>query len=187
MIPTLSSFHGIDEDTVKKLIMKAPPKTCILDPIPTAVLRSCIDELLPITHKEEKLSLTTGVMSDLYKHAIVIPLLKQPGADLVFKNFRSVSTLPFMSKIIEKAVSQQLSEHVTKYELSEELQSAYKSKHSTEKALIKIIYDMLLETDSQNIVVMAFLDLSAAFDTVDHNILLTRFETLFGVQKSAFN
>ena len=167
--------------------MKAPSKTCILDPIPTALLKSCIDELLPITHKVVNLSLTTGVMPNLYKHAIVIPLLKKPGADLVFKNFRPVSTLPFMSKIIEKAVSQQLSEHVTKYELSEELQSAYKSKHSTETALIKIMNDILLETDSQNVVVMAFLDLSAAFDTVDHSILLTRLETLFGVQKSALN
>ena len=70
-------------------------------------------------------------------------------------------------------MSQQLSDHGTKYELDEELQSAYKSKHSTETALIKIMNDILLETDSQNVVVMAFFNrLVGRFREADHNILL---------------
>ena len=131
------------------------------------------------------MSLSEGMMPSCFKHAVITPLLKKPGADLNFKNYRPVSGLPFLSKVIEKAVSQQLSEHVLLNNLDEELQSAYKSKHSTETALLKITNDILLETDKQKVVLLAFLDLSAAFDTVDHTILLNRLQTMFGIEGTA--
>ena len=131
------------------------------------------------------MSLTSGRMPTNFKHAIVTPLLKKPGAERIYKNYRPVSNLPFLSKINEKAVSQQLTKHVTANNLSEDFQSAYKSLHSTETALLKVVNDLLIEADEQKVILVAFLDLSAAFDTVDHTILLDRLQTLFGISETA--
>lgn len=109
-IPPLDSFKPISTDDVKKLIMKSPTKSCILDPIPTTLLKECVDELLPVTTMIVNMSLSEGMMPSKFKHAVITPLLKKPGADLNFKNYRPVSGLPFLSKVIEKAVSRQLSD-----------------------------------------------------------------------------
>ena len=90
-----------------------------------------------------------------------------------------------MSKVIEKAVSAQFTKHANEHHLEEELQSAYKNFHSTETALLKIVNDFLVEADNQKVVMVAFLDLSAAFDTVDHDILVNRLRTLFGINDTA--
>ena len=104
-----------------------------------------------------------------------------------FKNFRPVSNLPFLSKIIEKAVSIQLLDHTNSHNLCENLQSAYRCHHSTETALIKIMSDLLLKADNQKVILMGFLDLSAVFDTVDHCILLYRLEKMFRIEDKALD
>ena len=78
--------------------------------------------------------------------------------------------------MIEKAVSIQLLNHTNSHNPCENLQSAYRCYHSTEIALMKISNNLLLEADNQKVILMGFLDLSAAFDTVDHCILLHRSE-----------
>ena len=120
-------------------------------------------------------------MPEAFKHAVITPLLKKKGLDLIYKNYRPVSGLPFLSKVIEKVVSKQLTEHATNSNLNEQHQSAYRSLHSTETALLKILNDLLLAADNQHVILMAFLDLSAAFDTVDHSMLLSRLKSMFGV------
>ena len=164
---SFANFEPVSAENVKKLVMQSPSKSCLLDPIPTNLLKQCLNELQPTITRIVNLSLEEGKMPDDLKHAVVTPLLKKQGADLIFKNFRPVSGLPFLSKIIEKVVSQQLNAHVVENNLDENLQSAYKPKHSTETALTKIMNDLLLESDRQRVVLLAFLDLSAAFDTVD--------------------
>ena len=77
-----------------------------------------------------------------------------------------------MSKLIEKAVASQLNEHILKHDLGETLQSACKRFHSTETALVRVHNDILTAIDNNNSVILLLLDLSAAFDTVDHSILL---------------
>ena len=96
-----------------------------------------------------------------------------------------MSGLPFLSKEIEKVISKQLSEHVTASKLNEQNQSAYRNQHSTETALLKIMNDLLLIADNQQVALMTFLDLSAAFDTVDHKMLLSRLQSMFGVNGAA--
>ena len=112
--------------------------------------------------------------SDL-KRALVKPLLKKQGLDSeILKNFRPVSNLSFISKIIEKVVAGRLSEHMGKNNLHEIMQSAYKEKHSCETALLRVHNDLLEAVDNKKSVALVLLDLSAAFDTIDHNILLNR-------------
>ena len=116
------------------------------------------------------------------------PKLKKPNLDLIAKkNYRPVSNLSFLSKITEKVVAQQILQHTSSNNLFPEFQSAYRSFHSTETALMRVCNDILLHMNKQHVVLLLFLDLSAAFDTVDHDVLLHRLEHRFGILDSALS
>ena len=116
------------------------------------------------------------------------PKLKKPNLDLIEKiNYRPVSNLTFLSKITEKVVAQQILQHISSNVLFPEFQSAYRSFHSTETALMRVCNDILLHMNKQHVVLLVFLDLSAAFDTVDHDVLLHRLEHRFGILDSALS
>ena len=97
------------------------------------------------------------------------------------KNYRPVSNLPYISKVLEKAVDCQLERHLSDNSLHEERQSAYKQFHSTESALLCVQNDILCSLDRNEATVLVMLDLSAAFDTIDHHTLLCRLEQHFGI------
>ena len=97
------------------------------------------------------------------------------------KNYRSVSNLPFISKVLERIVCSQFLNHITANKLIDKFQSAYKPGHSTETALIRVVNDTLNAIDNGNLSLLTLLDLSAAFDTIDHSILLERLQTSFGI------
>ena len=123
-----------------------------------------------------------------YRKAVISPLLKKSNLDVnEFKNYRPVSNLPFLSKIIEKAVASQLNDHLNKNRLFEEHQSAYRKCHNTETALVKISNDLLLSADNKDVSILVLLDLSAAFDTIDHCILLNRLRESFGLDGTVLN
>ncbi|KAK7092915.1 hypothetical protein V1264_008591 [Littorina saxatilis] len=182
----LTDFSPVTKEQVKKIIEKAPPKSCILDPIPSELLSECLEELLPVITDIINQSLTSGQVPTSFKHAVVTPLLKKANLDInTFKNYRPVSNLPFVSKVLEKVVLAQLSEHLAKTGMVEPLQSAYRADHSTETALLKVANDLLTACDSGSVSLLALLDLSAAFDTIDHDILLARLNTTFGITGTA--
>ena len=126
-------------------------------------------------------------MPNDFKHAVITLLLTKKGIELIYKNLRPVSGIPFLSKVIEKVVSQQLTQHVIASNLNEQHQSAYRIEDSTDTALLKVLNDLLLVADNQQLALMAFLDLSAAFDTVDHSMLLVRLQSMFGVSGVALS
>ena len=110
------------------------------------------------------------------------PLLKKVNADSdIFQNFRPVSNLKLLSKLVEKAVFVQLSEYLVNNELHEVFQSAYKSFHSTETSLLRVQNDILQSLDKKESLIFVLLDLSAAFDTIGHDILLFRPTERFGI------
>ena len=186
-VTPLTSFQPLSNEDIRKLILSAAPKSYSLDPIPTSLLKDCIKLLLPSISKVINMSLIQGEMPEGFKHAVVTPLPKKTDVDPTFKNCRPESNLPFLSKMIEKAVSIQLLNHTNSHNLCENLQSPYRCHHSTETALIKIMNDLLLEADNQKVILMGFLDLSAAFDTVDHCILLHRLEKMFRIEDKALD
>ena len=181
----LSQFQPLSTDELNIIIAKAASTSCELDPIPTGLLKSCLDVLSPVILRIINLSITQGTIPNIYKAALVRPLLKKPSLDNVLKNYRPVSNLTFLSKLIEEAVNIQFTRHIETNVLNEELQSAYRQSSSTETALLKIFDDVLLSLDNRQAVLVSLLDLSAAFDTVDHSILLRRLEMSFGVKDTA--
>lgn len=106
---------------------------------------------------------------------------KKLGLDLIFENFRPISNLPFVAESAEKVVISQLSTHCAANAPLPENQSAYREHHSTETALLKVQNDILLSMDRQEVTLLVLIDLSAAFDTIDHAILLETLEKDFGV------
>ena len=178
----LENFDPISEQDVKIIIESCASKSCDLDPVPTDILKQCLSELLPCITKVLNDSLQTGLVPDPFKHAIVKPLLKKAGLDEnELKNYRPISNLPFLSKVLEKIVMKQLLHHLKINDLDELFQSAYKSYHSTETAILKVCNDILNEIDEKKVCLLTLLDLSAAFDTIDHNILIERLNKTFGI------
>ena len=103
---------------------------------------------------------------------------------IFLKNYRPISNLPFLSKLLEKVVLHKLLSHLQENNFSNPFQSAYRIGHSTETVLLRIVNDILSALDNDNISVL-LLDLSAAFDTTDHQILLSRLNSVFGIPSTA--
>ncbi len=184
----LQCFTTIGREELNKLITASKPTTCLLDPVPAKLLK----ELSPIA--EEPLlniinsSLSLGHVPKPFKLAVIKPLIKKPQLDpSELANYRPISNLPFMSKILEKVVSAQLCSflQINLCDLCEEFQSGFRPHHSTETALVKITNDLLLASDQGCISLLVLLDLSAVFDTIDHDILIDRLQNYTGIQGQA--
>jgi hypothetical protein len=178
---SLEILKPTSEDEITKLIKKSPCKSCDLDPVPTFLLKECLDVLAPIICKLVNLSLKTGVVPDAMKEAMVTPLLKKSTLPPIMKNYRPVSNLSYISKVLERVVAARLKKYMTENHLDEVYQSAYKEGHSTETALVRVQNDILISLDKQNVCLLILLDLSAAFDTVQHDILLKRLKERLGI------
>uniref|UniRef100_A0A8C7YG36 Reverse transcriptase domain-containing protein n=1 Tax=Oryzias sinensis TaxID=183150 RepID=A0A8C7YG36_9TELE len=134
------------------------------------------------------MSLQSGIFPEALKTAVIKPLLKKSGLDpIVLNNYRPISNLPFLGKVLEKVVYQQLTDFLLLSNSFDVFQSGFRPHHSTETALIKVTNDIRLNTDDGKVSVLILLDLSAAFDTVDHGILLHRLQDWVGISGSALS
>ena len=100
----------------------------------------------------------------------------------MLKNYRPVSNLSYTSKLLERVVAARLNSHMNNHNIHECVQSAYKPGHSTETALLHVQNDILTNMDNQSVTILILLDLSTAFDTIDHQVLLDRMENMVGVK-----
>ncbi len=165
---------------------KSPSKSCELDPVPTFLIKDWCDVLIPLITRIVNKSLNTGVFPTYLKTSYIRPLLKKSGLDKeVFSNYRPISNLSFLGKTIERIVSSRLQVFMRVNNLTDSFQSAYRPNHSTETALIRVHNDILTGLDQQKVTALIFLDLSAAFDTVDHSILLSRLRDVIGLRDRA--
>ena len=171
--PKLTVFTQVTQDEIGKIISKSPTKSCLLDPLPTFLIKECIDIVLPSITKLVNCSLREGLVPDGFKEAVVTPLIKKaslPVDDL--KNYHPVSGLSFISKLVERVVAKQLVDHINRHGLDNSYQSAYKSGHSMETALISIKNAIRLSLSQGEATALVLLDLSVAFHTIDHSTLL---------------
>ena len=176
-------FQPVSVKDIHDIVIAAPSKTCVLDPLPTDLVKGHIDILAPIITDIVNLSLSTGTVPKDLKRAVITPILKKHNLDPnTLKNYRPVSNLPFISKILEKVVLKQCQYHLRQNNLLETRQSAYRKNHSTETAVLSVMEELLSNIDERLVSLVALLDLSAAFDTIDHDILLSRLKHSFGFQ-----
>jgi len=159
-----------------------PAKSCSLDPIPTWLLKLLTPHIAPIICKLCNLSLHNGVFPTPLKQALVLPILKKNNLDPdVASSYRPISNLPYVSKVIERVVAMRLSSHLSYSNLLPARQSAYRPFHSTETAVLSMHNDVARSIDNGQVSLLVLLDLCAAFDTVDHQILLSILPERFAV------
>ena len=181
-----STFSTVTEDQVTKVITNSPSKSCSLDPWPTFLVLDYLDILITPLTAIINASLEQGKCPNFFKQAHVTPILKKPSLDKeVFKNYRPVSNLNFISKILERVVAVQLQTHLDEVGLMTAFQSAYRKHYSTESALLNMQNDILLNMAKGSVTALILLDLSAAFDTIDHTIFLDRLNVYYGLSELA--
>jgi len=179
---TFADFQALTVNDLTAAIRLLPDKHCASDPIPTSLLKDCADVLAPFLVELYNKSLRTGSVPAVFKAAYITPLLKKSDLDPAdVRCYRPISNLSVISKLFERLVARQLLDYLTAAKLLPELQSAYRAFHSIETAVLKVLADTLLALDTGDIAVLTLLDLSAAFDTVDHATLLRRIETSYGM------
>jgi hypothetical protein len=178
----LMDFRPVTVDDVIAAVHALPNKQCSSDPMTTKLLKDNIDILAPFVVDLFNRSLSTGSVPPVFKDAFVTPLLKKAGMDPTdVRSYRPISNLSVLSKLLERLVAKQLVDYLTSSNLLPNLQSAYRTHHSTETAVLKVLSDILRAIDNGDLAMLTLLDLSAAFDTVDHATLLRRLEISYGI------
>ena len=163
-------------------------KSSAADPIPTWVLKDVADLVAPyIVHLFNK-SIAAGHFPSCFKRAFITPRIKKSGLDKEdVKSYRPISNLSVLSKLMERLAARRLVDYIRIAKLLPLYQSGFRPSHSTETAVLKVLSDLLEALDRGDVGVLLLLDLSAAFDTVDHDILLRRLEQTFGVSGNVLN
>jgi len=183
----LSEFDPCSEEEVTEMIKECGMKSCSLDPLPADLLKQCTSDLIPAFTVLINASLSTGKI-DGVKQAHVIPILKKAGLDPnIFNNLRPVSNLPLISKLTERVVAKRLNSHMTTNKLNIDSQYGYKKGCGTETLLVHFLDNLMVGIDQKLGVVVLLIDLSAAFDTVDHGILLNILHRELGIRGTALN
>ena len=167
-------FNLINRCDVLKLINSLKPKTSSgIDGLTNKLLRFIGNEVSDCFSTIINQSFTTGIFPDKLKIAKVIPLHKK-SANNIFDNYRPISLLPCLSKIIEKSMHQQIQEYFEKFSLFYNGQYGFRAEHSTELAALEVTDQILFQMDNNKTPINIYMDLSKAFDCLQHNILLSK-------------
>ena len=178
------TFELISEATTMETLnnLKSKP-SCGHDGISTKLLKACKLEICkPLTLIINQM-LTTGIFPDDLKVAKVIPLFKK-GKKEVLDNYRPISLLPSLSKIFERVIFNQIHAYFTAHDLYYSGQYGFREKHSTQLAALELVDRITRDLDIGNTPISIFIDLSKAFDTLDHNILLSKLH-YYGINGAA--
>jgi hypothetical protein len=183
---SLQQFSSLTTDDVINAVRRLPDKSSAADPMPTSVLKQVADLVAPFIVELFNRSLAVGHFPAGFKEAFITPLVKKPGLDVADVNsYRPISNLSVISKLLERLVARQLMQYLSSADLLPSLQSGFRPGHSTETAVLRVLSDILQAVDRGDVATLILLDLSAAFDTVDHDIMLQRLQFSFGIVGAA--
>ena len=159
-------------EEVREILSDYGIKTSCKDPLPVGILKQVIEEIIPVLVELVNKSLSEGSMEGI-KSSVMDPLLKKFNLDSeIYKNYRPVNNLVFLSKLTERIVARRIDNHMEINNLFNDKAFAYKKHHSTETMMLGVVSHILKGFDEDKCTVMMFLDLSAAFDTIDIDKLL---------------
>ena len=178
-VPRLHELLPLTDEEIEKEICSMNNKTCELDAIPTYLINDILPAVLKTITQIVNMSLTTGTFPLDLKTTIIRPLIKMAGLE-ISKKTTGLSNLCSLSKLAECCMLNQFLKHCDNNCLLTDFQSVYWANYSTETSLVKMANDILLAMEEQHITMMVILDLSTAFDMIDHSILLKILENQFG-------
>ena len=180
---TLDELAPPIEAELIRILRNSSDKTCCLDAIPTNLIKKYASLHIPYLVAIVNNSFKEGLFPSALR-----PLLKKYNLDRnTMNNYRPISNIPFISKLMEKVAVSRVVEHLSNNNLMEEYQSAYRADHSTETALLKVHHDISSALDESHAVALVTLDLSTAFDTIDQCQLLSLLNAEFGVHAKALS
>lgn len=175
------SFSAFTETTISQInkLLKITKISSSVDPLPLKILHQVTDTIAPPLLNIYTKSLAIGIVPDGFKTATITPILKKNNLDpLNITNYRPISNLSILSKTLERIVSNQLTDYLVENSILISYQSAYTPNKSTETSLTRITSDILSKLNNKNGIILALLDMSAAFDTLDHTILIQRLSSI---------
>ena len=178
----LSDFKPVTCDEVERLLSKTIANFFSLDVIPTCLLKRLFATISHSIFKLDNISLSTGIFPKQCKSALVTPILKKRSLPITEpSSYRPISNLPTVSKLAERLVLTRLLSHISSSPNLYPQQSAYVKRRSTETSLLHLIDSLHLHIAGGSPALFISLDISAAFDSIDHEILLRRLEDDFGL------
>ena len=181
----LRMLEPATENEIAEIIKSFGIKTSVQDPLPASLIKSMLDLLLPHITKLVNISLKEGSVEGI-KESIIDPLFKAQNLDSeLYNSFRLVNNLLFMSKIIERVVSIRMEMHMSDNNLKNPYNYGYKKGECTETLLIKLVDKIFNGFDKKKVSIVMFIDLSAAFDTIDITKLLNLLHNKIGVTDTA--
>ena len=173
-------FEKLTRDDLMKIISVTNKTTCVSDPFPTKLLMSHLPAIVDVILGIVNLYYESAVFPLSCKSSVIIPLIKKSGLNFeILKNYSPVANLPFLSKVIKKAIAIQIHVYLSKTGIIDDFQSAYKADHSCETALLRVFNDIASTIGKGNGNLLVLLDLSAAFDTIDYLILFWYFKNVY--------
>jgi hypothetical protein len=174
----LESFGQISGADLVQILRSLKVKPNKLDILPHWLFKDNVKVLMPILVCFVNLVLKHGIPL-VHKHSIITPLLKGSSLDVNdISNYRPVANFPTLVKVVEKVIATKIINHLNVNHLWDPNQSAYRPHHSCETVILSVLNDIYTAMDQNEVSIAVLLDMSAAFDTVDHNILLMKLENL---------
>ena len=171
-----------DSDEIMKIICNLKNKKSYgFDGISSSIFKNFAHELSSPISEIFNMSISSGIVPDIMKIAKVIPVYKSKGDAKLFTSYRPISLLPVLSKLLEKIIHKRLYSFLVKHNILYESQYGFRNSHSTINAVSELTSHILENFDKRKMTLSVFLDLSKAFDTIDHNILLKKL-THYGIR-----
>ncbi|XDV11531.1 hypothetical protein PO909_000447 [Leuciscus waleckii] len=169
------TFGTVREEIVEKMLLSLPEeKTAGIDHLDGKIVKTVANILCkPISHIFNR-SVISGVFLEIWKQSKIIPVVKDDRLGLTESNCRPINILPILSKIFEKLLFNQMMQYFVSNNLLSNSQHAYKPGHSTNTALVQMVDQWLTFMDDKKLVGAVLLDFTAAFDVIDHDILLSK-------------
>ena len=184
--PRFAKFAAVSEESLQRALAKTSASNSYHDVIPSTVFKDFSASFMPTIILLFNTSFEQGVFPDDFKIAIVIPKLKNESLDPeILSNYRPISNLIFLSKVLECLAFEQIISYFNVNSPLDDQQSAYRETFSTETALLHTFMNTRKMLDKHSFVFTVALDLQAAFDTLNHKVLLHICEDRFGIRYTA--
>ena len=179
-------FETVHESEVKKIIKDLKPKTSYSqDRLSNILLKFIGNDISKHLTRIINLSFESGIFPEKLKVAKVVPIFKK-GEIYLFDNYRPVSILPSISKVIEKIMHSQIYKFFVENDYFYQSQYGFRPQHSTDLATLELVDHLITQMDENKVPLNVYLDLSKAFDTLDHSILLQKLE-YYGFKNMSLN